>query len=311
MHALCKTLFFTTGSVGLLILVFLWSALEYGLFKLNHLIEAVLSYQFAGFFITDFLLLSADMDPGLKIHTIKLVITAGVGLGSIYLIILSYLPKISWQFKSLSFAVSLFLFSFLTLFWLTLFHGHEIILNREKNAIFGFTVVTYLVGIFSIWYSMKKKSVKTLKKSSKVPVSRPPAVQSGPEKTVESLEEKEDAPADISLNKEDASTGAAKEAKADTPEISIGVDSTQEADIDGNTPESIEGKSVSSEGESASVSSETEELIDSEPSTIEEELDESTYTNEDPEPLAEDATEESEEVGDLDNTLEFNEKNPA
>ncbi|NDH16500.1 MAG: hypothetical protein EBY48_05375, partial [Opitutae bacterium] len=161
MHALCKTLFFTTGTVGLLILVFLWSALKYGLFKLNHLIEAILNYQFAGFYLTEFLLFSGDADPGLKIHTIKLVVTAGVGIGSVFLVILSYLPRLSWQLKSLSCGVSILLFSFLTLFWLTLFNGHEIILNREKNTIFGFTLVTYLIGIFSMWYAMKKTPVKT------------------------------------------------------------------------------------------------------------------------------------------------------
>ena len=55
MHALSKTILFTTGSVGLLVLVFLWSALKYGLFKLNFLSETILNYKFAGFYLTDFL----------------------------------------------------------------------------------------------------------------------------------------------------------------------------------------------------------------------------------------------------------------
>ena len=220
MHALSKTLFFTTGTVGLLILVFLWSALKYGLFKLNHLIEAVLSYKFAGFYLTEFLLLSGDADPGLKIHTIKLFVTAGVGIGSIFLIILSYLPRLSWQLKSLSFAISILLFSFLTLFWLTLFSGHEIILHKEKNAIFGFTVVTYLTGIFSIWYAMKKKTVKTLKKSSMVPISRPLIVQSIGEKSGESVEEKENTSTDITSVKEDVPKELTKKEEAIPPETS-------------------------------------------------------------------------------------------
>ena len=257
MHALSKTLFFTTGTVGLLILVFLWSALKYGLFKLNHLIEAVLSYKFAGFYLTEFLLLSGDTDPGLKIHTIKLVVTAGVGIGSIFLIILSYLPRLSWQLKSLSFAVSILLLSFLTLFWLTLFSGHEIILHREKNAIFGFTVVTYLIGIFSLWYAMKKKPMKNIKKSSMELVSRPTAVQSVGEKSAESVEEKEDASTDITSAKEDEPEEVGKKEEVISPETSNEVDSTEEADADGNTPESLDEEIEVSEEETASESGET------------------------------------------------------
>ncbi len=308
MHALSKTLFFTTGTVGLLILVFLWSALKYGLFKLNHLIEAVLSYKFAGFYLTEFLLLSGDADPGLKIHTIKLVVTAGVVLGSIFLIILSYLPRLSWQLKSLSFAVSIVLFSFLTLFWLTLFSGHEIILHREKNAIFGFTVVTYLTGIFSLWYAMKKKPVKTLKKSSMEPVSRPTAVRSVGEKSAESVEEKEDASSDISSAKEDAPEEVDKKEEAVPPETSNEVDSTEDAD--GNTPESHDEEIEVSEVETASESGQMDEQSDSESPIIEEEQAQPTHVDEENGPVP-DASEESEKVEDADSIAEPTEKNSA
>ena len=308
MHALSKTLFFTTGTVGLLILVFLWSALKYGLFKLNHLIEAVLSYKFAGFYLTEFLLLSGDADPGLKIHTIKLVVTTGVGIGSLFLIILSYLPRLSWQLKSLSFAVSIILFSFLTLFWLTLFSGHEIILHREKNAIFGFTVVTYLTGIFSLWYAMKKKPVKTLKKSSMEPVSRPTAVRSVGEKSAESVEEKEDASSDISSAKEDAPEEVDKKEEAVPPETSNEVDSTEDAD--GNTPESHDEEIEVSEVETASESGQMDEQSDSESPIIEEEQAQPTHVDEENGPVP-DASEESEKVEDADSIAEPTEKNSA
>ena len=308
MHALSKTLFFTTGTVGLLILVFLWSALKYGLFKLNHLIEAVLSYKFAGFYLTEFLLLSGDADPGLKIHTIKLVVTTGVGIGSIFLIILSYLPRLSWQLKSLSFAVSILLFSILTLFWLTLFSGHEIILYREKNAIFGFTVVTYLTGIFSLWYAMKKKPVKTLKKSSMEPVSRPTAARSVGEKSAESVEEKGDASSDISSAKEDAPEEVDKKEEAVPPETSNEVDSTEDAD--GNTPESHDEEIEVSEVETASESGQMDEQSDSESPIIEEEQAQPTHVDEENGPAL-DASEESEKVEDADSIAEPTEKNSA
>ena len=310
MHALSKTLFFTTGTVGLLVLVFLWSALKYGLFKLNYLIEAVLSYKFAGFYLTEFILLSGDTDPGLKIHTIKLVATAVVGIGSIFLIILSYLPRLSWQLKSLSFAVSILLFSFLTLFWLTLFSGHEIILHREKNAIFGFTVVTYLIGIFSLWYAMRKKTVKTSKKSSMVPVSRPPIVKSVGEKITESFEEKEDASNDISLAKEDAPHEVAEKEEAVPPETTNEVDSNEEGDADGNTLESLDEESGGSGEENASESSETEEQSDSEPSIIDEEQAQPAHVDENA-VLPPVASEESKKVEDVDSIAEPTEKNSA
>jgi len=310
MHALCKTLFFTTGTVGLLILVFLWSALKYGLFKLNHLIEALLSYQFAGFYLTEFLLFSGDADPGLKIHTIKLVVTAGVGIGSVFLVILSYLPRLSWQLKSLSCGVSILLFSFLTLFWLTLFNGHEIILNREKNTIFGFTLVTYLIGIFSMWYAMKKTPVKTLQKSSNEPTSRPLTVQSGAEKTAESVDQKEDASTDITSAKEDTPKEVTKKEEAIPPEASNEVDSIAEADADGNTPESLDEESGVLEEETAYESSEAVEQSDAEPSIIDEEEAQPTLVDEDPVPTS-DALDESEKVEDVQSIAELTEKNSA
>jgi hypothetical protein len=162
MHALCKTLFFTTGTVGLLVLVFLWSVLNYGLFKLNYLIDTFLNYKFAGFFLTEFILLPNHADPGLKIHALKIVISSVIATGSVYLIIISYLPRLSWQLRSLSFGLALPLFTALALFWLTLINGHEVIKNSEKAAIFGFTVLTYLVGIFTLWYAMRPKSAKNV-----------------------------------------------------------------------------------------------------------------------------------------------------
>lgn len=162
MHALCKTLLFTTGTVGLLVLVFLWSVLNYGLLKLNYLTDTFLNYKFAGLFLTEFILLPNHVDPGLKIYLLKIVISSVIAIGSLYLIILSYLPKLSWQLRSLSFGIALPVFTALTLFWLTLINGHEVIKNSEKAAIFGFTVLTYLVGIFTLWYAMRPKSVKNV-----------------------------------------------------------------------------------------------------------------------------------------------------
>jgi hypothetical protein len=270
----------------------------------------MLSYQFAGFYLTEFLLFSGDADPGLKIHTIKLVVTAGVGIGSVFLVILSYLPRLSWQLKSLSCGVSILLFSFLTLFWLTLFNGHEIILNREKNTIFGFTLVTYLIGIFSMWYAMKKTPVKTLQKSSNETIPRSPAIQPEAEKTAESVEQKEDAPTDITSAKEDTPKEVTKKEEAIPPEASNEVDSSAEGDADGNTPESLDEESGVLEEETASESSEAVEQSEAEPSIIDEEEAQPTLVDEDPVPTS-DALAESEKVEDVQSIAELTEKNSA
>ena len=155
MHSLCKTLFFTAGAVGLLVLVFIWSALHYGLFSLDHLIGALLKYKFAGYGLPEYLKLSDQTGVGERVYILKLFLTILVAFGSLFLIVISYLPKISLQFKTLSFVCSLHLFVFLALFWDCLIEGNEVIDKHERSAIFAFTIVTYLAGTFSLWYAIR------------------------------------------------------------------------------------------------------------------------------------------------------------
>ena len=208
MHALSKTLFFTTGSVGLLVLVFLWSALHYGLFKLNFLIDAILNYRFAGFYLTDFLQLAPSLDPGQKAHILKLVISSCIGAGSSFLILLSYLPRISWQLRSLSFVVSPALFTILSLFWICLMNGNEVIKTSEKSAIFGFTAVTYLSGVLLLWYAMRAKPSK---RSSNNKQSMKPDSQDLPPKTVS-------VPAKEETEEKSEEVEEKEESKTDSPE---------------------------------------------------------------------------------------------
>ena len=157
MHSLCKTLFFTSGSVGLLLMVFIWSALHYGLFSLNHLIEALLQHKFAGYTLPEYFFMPEQIGAGERIHYLKIILTILVSAGSTYLIFLSYLSKVSLQIRSLSFAISIHLFTFLGLFWFCLIEGNEVIDKQERLAIFVFTAVTYLSGIFSLWYAIRPK----------------------------------------------------------------------------------------------------------------------------------------------------------
>ena len=241
MHALSKTLFFTTGSVGLLLLVFIWAALKYGLFKLNHFIGAVLSYQFAGFYLTDFLPASPNLDPGQKIYLLKVVITGCIGFGSLYLILLSYLPKISWQLRSLSFVTSLSLFAILTLFWINLINGSEVIKTSEKSAIFGFTTITYLAGVFTLWYAMRIKPPRRLKISQQN--EQKPAVNKPPLKTQEKAENQDaedsssesqqsDTPTDAQENASPENVADATEGEVEEPDQEELESKTSQVEVD-------------------------------------------------------------------------------
>lgn len=243
MHALCKTLFFTTGTVGLLVLVFLWSVLNYGLFKLNYLIDTFLNYKFAGFFLTEFILLPNHADPGLKIHALKIVISSVIATGSVYLIIISYLPRLSWQLRSLSFGLALPLFTALALFWLTLINGHEVIKNSEKAAIFGFTVLTYLVGIFTLWYAMRPKSAKNVyqQRETTSSINVPTAVVA-PKTVVPSSDDDADKPSESNEDEETTSVEVAEGEEQEGPESTALASSSTSEEADSNSTELTQEK---------------------------------------------------------------------
>ena len=202
MHSLCKTLFFTSGSVGLLLMVFIWSALHYGLFSLNHLLEALLQHKFAGYTLPEYFFMPEQIGAGERIHYLKIILTILVSAGSTYLIFLSYLSKVSLQIRSLSFAISIHLLTFLGLFWFCLIEGNEVIDKQERLAIFVFTAVTYLSGIFSLWYAVrpKRKLVQDFA-ASKIPNSLPIASENKKETSAP-----KESGSDITEEKESEST---------------------------------------------------------------------------------------------------------
>jgi hypothetical protein len=200
MHALCKTLFFTTGTVGLLVLVFLWSALEYGFLKLNHLIDSFLSYKFAGLYLIDFILIPSTIELGQRIHLLKLVITTCIATGSVFLIVLSYLPRVSWQIRSLSMGISIPLFSLICLFWIVLLNGNEVIKSAEKSAIFGFTVIAYVIAVFALWYAIRVKPLRRTRNAVKQ--TQKPKVNLNPTASPKEASEQE---LDDSIDEEKAS----------------------------------------------------------------------------------------------------------
>ena len=133
-----------------------------------------MQHKFAGYTLPEYFLMPEKIGAGERIHYLKIILTILVSAGSTYLIFLSYLPKVSLQIRSLSFAISIHLLTFLGLFWFCLIEGNEVIDKQERLAIFVFTAVTYLSGIFSLWYAIrpKRKLVQDFA-ASKIPNSLP------------------------------------------------------------------------------------------------------------------------------------------
>ena len=133
-----------------------------------------MQHKFAGYTLPEYFFMPEQLGAGERIHYLKIILTILVSAGSTYLIFLSYLPKVSLQIRSLSFAISIHLLTFLGLFWFCLIEGNEVIDKQERLAIFVFTAVTYLSGIFSLWYAIrpKRKLVQDFA-ASKIPNSLP------------------------------------------------------------------------------------------------------------------------------------------
>jgi len=133
-----------------------------------------LQHKFAGYTLPEYFFMPEQLGAGERIHYLKIILTILVSAGSTYLIFLSYLPKVSLQIRSLSFAISIHLLTFLGLFWFCLIEGNEVIDKQERLAIFVFTAVTYLSGIFCLWYAIrpKRKLVQDFA-ASKIPNSLP------------------------------------------------------------------------------------------------------------------------------------------
>ena len=166
-------LFFTTGTVGLLILVFIWSVLHYGLFSLDHLIHGLINFKLLGYSLPQYLNLPENNGIGRNVHLLKIIASCLVLAGSCFCVLVSYLPKVSWQLRATSFVLSLFLLSFLLFFWFRLIEGNQIIEQRQISTLFSITLILYLGGVFGLWYSLRAggRARKINSATNKGPVS--------------------------------------------------------------------------------------------------------------------------------------------
>jgi hypothetical protein len=187
MHSLSKMLFFTTGAVGLLILVFIWSVLHYGLFSLDHLIHGIINFKLLGYSLPEYLNLSKNNGIGRNVHLLKIIASSLILAGSSFCVLVSYLPKVSWQLRTTSFVLSIFLLSCLLLFWFRLIEGDQIIEERQISTLFSITLILYLGGVFGLWYSLRTggraRNINTPTIRAPVsPMAKPPAKISSAEK---------------------------------------------------------------------------------------------------------------------------------
>lgn len=161
-----------------------------------------MQHNFAGYTLPEYFFMPEQLGAGERIHYLKIILTILVSAGSTYLIFLSYLPKVSLQIRSLSFAISIHLLTFLGLFWFCLIEGNEVIDKQERLAIFVFTAVTYLSGIFCLWYAIrpKRKLVQDFA-ASKIPNSLPIASENKKETSAP-----KESDSDITEEKESEST---------------------------------------------------------------------------------------------------------
>ena len=157
MHALSKALFFSTGAVGLLTLVFFGAVIEFNALSLKHFTQALIEFKFLDYSLPEILWLGkAD---SIADHLLKLKVGLGliIGFGSLILMIISFLPNLRVQFKFLSFAISLPLLTLLFSFWIKFIHDDRTVSREEKMNLFSITLFSYPSAVFILWYGLHIK----------------------------------------------------------------------------------------------------------------------------------------------------------
>ncbi len=262
MHSLSKMLFFTTGAVGLLILVFIWSVLHFGLFSLDHLIHGIINFKLLGYSLPEYLNLSENNGIGKNVHLLKIIASSLVLAGSSFCVLVSYLPKVSWQLRTTSFVLSIFLLSCLLLFWFRLIEGDQIIEERQISTLFSITLILYLGGVFGLWYCLRNggraRNINTPTLRAPVsPMAKPPAKISSAEEV--SPDEANDA--SNSAEKEEGQSDAdEKEGASEENQTLVGgVEGNGSEEPESSFAEGEDPKEVTpseSEGEEASLEGE-------------------------------------------------------
>ncbi len=154
MNALSKALLFSSGAVGLLVLIFFGAAIEFNAFSVNQIAKNLTEFRFMGYTLSQ--MIGMGEPTSLADHLVKLKIglAAYIGLGSLFLLGLSFFQTTATQLKLLSFGISVPLLLLLFSFWIRFMNDDRAVDRTDKFQLFAFTLITYPSAVLVLWYGL-------------------------------------------------------------------------------------------------------------------------------------------------------------
>ena len=238
MHALSKALFFSSGAVGLLTLVFFGAVIEFNALSLEHFTQVMIEFRFMDYSLPE--ILGLGQPDSIADHLFKLKVGLGliIGFGSLTLIIISFLPSPRMQFKLCSFAISLPLLGVLFGFWIKFIHDDRTVSREEKMGLFSITLFSYPSAVFILWYGLhvKRRSPHVLNDSKYISFQPrvPPADTSTSKDTAEKLvidaEKTESDESEITLTADNGSADQLKEPSESSEELADAMSDVEDED---------------------------------------------------------------------------------
>ncbi|MEC8044551.1 MAG: hypothetical protein VX130_08165 [Verrucomicrobiota bacterium] len=176
MNSLNRLLFFSLGSIFLLLVPLFWLALTFDYIALENFVLRLSKSKFVGYPIPELLGSPPEENVPDQIHRINLSISVFILSYAVFLIVISYLRGAVLQFKALGCAILIPLFAGVVLFWLRFNAGDHIVSKSEKAELFEFSfysIATCLVLFFFV-FRKSKKAVRTNENLAEKTTSRVP-----------------------------------------------------------------------------------------------------------------------------------------
>ena len=176
MNSLNRLLFFSLGSIFLLLVPLFWLALTFDYIALENFVLRLSKSEFVGYPIPELLGSPPGENVPDQIHRINLSISVFVLSYAVFLIVISYLRGAVLQFKALGCAILIPLFAGVVLFWLRFNAGDHIVSKSEKAELFEFSfysIATCLVLFFFV-FRKSKQAVRTNENLVEKTASRAP-----------------------------------------------------------------------------------------------------------------------------------------
>jgi hypothetical protein len=235
MHALSKALFFSTGAVGLLTLVFFGAVIEFNALSLKHFTQVMIEFRFMDYSLPE--ILGLGQPDSITDHLFKLKVGLGliIGFGSLTLIVISFLPSPRMQFKLCSFAISLPLLGVLFGFWIKFIHDDRTVSREEKMGLFSITLFSYPSAVFIFWYGLhvKRRSAYDLNDSKYIsfqPRVSPANTIDTAKKLAVDTEKTESDESEITLRADNGSAEQLKEPSESSEELADAMSDVEDED---------------------------------------------------------------------------------